>query len=236
VKNLYQADVSTPFNNKSLYRALVGCLTYAAVITRPDICVAVNLFSQFQNNPTEMHWKGLKRILRYIKGTLNYCLVYEFDNNPLIGYADSDFASDVNTKKSTSGWLYKVFGATVNWTTRKQRAIALSTTEAEFVALSTAATEGVWLQRLLNELGIKCDTFKMFEDNKSCIQTTQNIGSKRLKHVDVRYNYVKELVNEGKIKVEHIRTEDQIADVLTKCLSGNQFYKLRELLGVLEVV
>ncbi|KAK9738940.1 Zinc knuckle [Popillia japonica] len=151
------------------YRELVGCLSYLTLNTRPDICAAVNYYSRFQSLPTESHWKGLKRILRYLCGTMNLGLFYgKTEKNILVGYADSDWASDTS-RKSTTGYLFKVFGSTVCWQTKKQSSIALSSTEAEYVALAMAATEFVWLKNLLKEFNIETGVVTIYEDNQSCI-------------------------------------------------------------------
>lgn len=137
------------------YRELIGCLTYLMVASRPDLSAAVNYFSQFQNNPTIEHWSHAKRILRYRKGTINYELVYRRSDScsrQIEGFADANWATDVNHRKSVSGTLFKVYGATISWTTRKQNSVSLSTTEAECAALADAVCEILWIKKLLVEI------------------------------------------------------------------------------------
>lgn len=224
---------------KKPYRELIGCLMYLMLTTRPDLSASVNYFSRFQSNATDLHWNGLKRILRYIKGTLNYGLFYQrFGNGggmTLPGYADADWAGDVD-RKSTSGFLFRVYDATVLWTTRKQTTVALSSTEAEYVALASAATELVWLKNLLSDFHVKFEgPIVIFEDNQSCISLLSKWEHRRLKHVDVKYNFIRELFTSGVIDVKYVPSKEQVADIFTKSLTGEHFIKLRNSLGVIEV-
>ncbi|XP_062704135.1 uncharacterized protein LOC134286526 [Aedes albopictus] len=143
---------------KHPYRELVGCrLTYVSLTTRPDIAAAVNYYSQYQSCPTDDHWIHLKRILRYIRGTLDLCLVYQADNAAatLEVFTDADWANDTSDRRSISGCIFKVLGCTVGWITRKQKTISLSSTEAELNALCNAACHQMWMVRLLKDLGCK---------------------------------------------------------------------------------
>lgn len=135
------------------YRELVGCLTYLMLSTRPDISIAVNTMSRFQSGATDVHWSHLKRVLRYLQGTKHLSLEYRRDAcaDPLIGFADADWGSDMNDRRSTSGYVFQVYGNTVSWTTRKQATISLSSTEAEYVSLSQSSCEAIWLRNLLTD-------------------------------------------------------------------------------------
>lgn len=140
-----------------------------------------------------------------------------------VGYADSNWAGDKD-RKSTTGYLFEVYNATILWTTRKQSTVALSSTEAEYVALASALTEVIWLRNLLQELGI--DTKKptiVYEDNQSCIHLLTKWKHRRLKHIDVKYHFVRVLVNDRIIDVKYISSKEQKADMLTKGLSADQF-------------
>ncbi|XP_062703498.1 uncharacterized protein LOC134285956 [Aedes albopictus] len=203
--------------------------------SRPDICAAVNLLSRFQNAPTEEHWKALKRVVRYLQGTKDFSLVYSrTKNDPLIGYADADWGSDVNDRRSTSGFCFKIFDNTVTWVTRKQSTVSLSSTEAEYVSLSQAACEAIWLRNLATEFGVDPDSpVVIFEDNQSCIQVAKEPrDQKRLKHIDIRYNFVRERIEEHEIEVQYIPTGKQVADLLTKGLPTDVFKKHRQALGL----
>jgi transposase InsO family protein len=216
------------------YRELVGCLMYAMLTTRPDLCVAVNFYSRYQTNATQSQWVGLKRVLRYVKATLKYGLFLpKFSQTLLVGYADADWASEAD-RKSTSGYLFEVFGGVVSWSTRKQSVVALSSTEAEYIALSLAACELLWLKNLLNEMFVKTDSpILLYEDNMSCIHQLSKPESSRQKHVDVKYHFVKDLVAQNQIDVHHLKSDEQKADILTKGLPSVQFNKLRTGLGIL---
>lgn len=217
------------------YRELIGCLIYVAITSRPDLCAATNYFSQFQSCATHEHWKHLKRILRYIQNTIDLKLVFERETgSPLVGYADADWANDINDRKSISGYVFKVFGTTVSWSSRKQATVSLSSTEAEFIALSSAACEAKWIGNLLNELSIDLVfPIKIFEDNQACIQIARNPKEHgRMKHIDVKHNHVREMIDENLIEVIYISTNEQLADIMTKALNRTKFEYLRRKLNL----
>lgn len=219
---------------KHPYRELIGSLMYACMATRPDICVAVNFFSQFQCNATEDQWKGLKRVLRYLYGTLKWGLWYRGNSNtPIRVYADADFANEPG-RKSISGFVIKLFGDTVIWGTRKQTSVAQSSAEAEYVSLATAVSEVLWFKQLLRELMVHNleMPIPVHEDNQSCISYLSNWESKRMKHIDVKYNFVKDLHKEKIISVNYIPSTEQIADIMTKGLPLESFSRHRESLGM----
>ncbi|KAL5577479.1 hypothetical protein UlMin_019178 [Ulmus minor] len=134
------------------YASAVGSLMYAMLCTRPDICFAVGMVSRYQSNPGPEHWIDVKHILKYLKRTRDYMLVYSSDSLIPIGYTDSDFQSDKDSRKSTSGYVFTLGGGAISWRSVKQTCIADSTTEAEYVAASEAAKEAVWLRKFLREL------------------------------------------------------------------------------------
>lgn len=221
---------------KHPYRELVGCLTYLMLSSRPDISSAVNFLSRFQSGATDTHWTHLKRVLRYLQGTKDDSLVYRRNRNsePLVGFADADWGSDVNDRKSTSGSLFQVFGNSVLWTTRKQPTVSLSSTEAEYVSLSQAACDAVWLRNVLKDLGVDCcSPTTLFEDNQSCIHiASEPCDQKRLKHLDIRYHFIRECIQAGEIRVEYLPTQKQVADMFTKSLPTRSFQIHRLTLGL----
>lgn len=203
------------------FRAAVGCLMYAAQVSRPDICFATNYVSRFNQNPGRDHWTAVKRIFRYIKGTLKAKMAYKKDGQELVGYCDADWGGDIDSRRSTTGYLFLLNGGAISWNSRKQPTIALSTTEAEYMALSAAAQEAQWLRRLKDEiLCTKSGEITIFCDNKSALDlSATTMYHPRTKHIDVRIHYIRELVNNKEIKCKYVSTDKQIADVLTKPLS-----------------
>ncbi|KAF2891212.1 hypothetical protein ILUMI_14960 [Ignelater luminosus] len=185
-------DVTLPtiFNDKP-YRELIGCLLHSMLATRPDICYAVAYHSRLQSDANETDWKSLKLILKYLQGTKDHVLIYPKDCTTAISaFADADWGNSVE-RKSTSGFVVKIFGATVTWFLRKQRVTALSSTEAEVVALATVSCEVMWLKTLLDEMKIDSQIPNIYEDNQSCIRSVSVWNSKRLKHIDIKYNFIK---------------------------------------------
>lgn len=224
-------DVEITDTSRS-YRELVGCLMYVMLTTRPYLSVAVNYFSRHQNRQTEKLWNGLKRVLRYIKGTLDMQLCFRKGIKEYLCYTDADFGSEVD-RKSTSGYIIQVYGNPVLWSTRRQSTVAQSSTEAEYVALASAVADLIWMKNLLMDLGVELEKPpKVFEDNQSVIHLLNQWEHRRLKHVDVKYNFVRDYYLKGVIQVEYVNTKEQIADILTKALNGGQFLKLRELLNL----
>lgn len=138
--------------NETLFKQMVGSLMYLTA-TRPDLMFAVSMISRFMSNPTELHYQAAKRVLRYIKGIMNYRILYTREGMEVLkGYTDSDYAGDVTDRKSTSGYVFMLSGGTVAWSSKKQPIVALSTTEAEYMAASSCACQVIWMRRVLKEL------------------------------------------------------------------------------------
>lgn len=214
-------------------RSLIGSLLYVTVNSRPDLAFSVNYLSRFQSTANETLWKALKRVLRYVKQTINYTLIFEKNCDiPLIGFADADWGRDVD-RKSTTGYLFKIYGNTVIWKSKKQSVVALSTTEAELIALCHACVESCWIVKILKDLNIEVENFKIFEDNQSTIKSINTYDQRNLKHLEIKYNFVKQKVEEGFVNVEYIKSEKQLADILTKPLSKN---RLRILMSELDII
>ena len=221
------------------YQRAIGCLTYAATISRPDLSTAVSVLSKFMSKPGVEHWKGVKRVLRYVQGTLDYGLMYSADDTSttLTGYTDADWAGDLSTRRSTTGYVFQVQGNTVSWCSKRQGCVARSTTEAEYIALSTASQEAVWLRRLLESVLKKQDKpITLYEDNQGTIELTKNPKfHNRTKHIDVSYHYAREQVDNKIISLKYCRTENMLADVMTKGLTKTQFEKFRDMLGLIKI-
>ena len=217
------------------YQSAVGSLLYLSGWTRPDIAFAVSNVARFCSHPTREHWTALKRILRYLKGTLNYGLMFSRNaDGTLLGFSDSDWAGDTNDRKSTSGYLFRVNGAAVSWRSRKQTCVALFLAEAEYVALASATQEATWLRQLLQDLHQQqIDPTVIQEDNQAAIVFTQNPQSHgKMKHIDIKYHFVREKVQDNTVQLHYCPTSDMVADVLTKGLSSEKFSRLRQLSGV----
>lgn len=221
------------------YRELIGCLMYASCTTRPDLSAAVNYFSQFQSCPTEEHWKAAKRMLRYVRGAIDLKLEYRNDENSVVltGYADADWAGDITDRKSVSGNVIKVFGTTVNWMTRKQSCVSLSSTEAEYVSLCLATCEIMWLRGLLVEIGEPPEEpIILHEDNQGAIAiSSREKEMQRTKHIDVKFNFVRDLITKGIIEVRYISTNKQLADIMTKGLPKATFEYLRDQIDLIRM-
>jgi hypothetical protein len=217
-----------------MFRSLVGNLMYLTA-TRPDIMFAVSLISRFMEAPYSEHWEAAKRILRYVKGTTDYGIFYQA-NVPitLFGYTDSDLAGSVDDSKSTSGYAFSIGSGVICWSSKKQPIVALSTTEAEYIAASFAGCQIVWLRGILENLNHKQDVpTTLLCDNNSAISVTKEpVLHGRTKHIRMRYHFLRELVHDGIIQVKYCKTEDQIADVFTKPVGGQNFKKQLAKLGM----
>jgi hypothetical protein len=224
--------------DKTQYRSVIGSLRYL-VNTRPDLAYAVGIASRFMENPSTTHWGLVKQILRYVQGTLTHGCCYKRGTGTpvLVGFSDSDHAGDHDDRKSTSGVVFFLGNNIITWSSRKQNAVALSSCEAEYIAAGAAACQGVWLSRLLGDLtGRTPEKFKLLVDNKSAIALCKNaVLHERSKHIDTKYHFIRECVEDGQLDVEYVRTEEQLADILTKALGFVRFIELRRLLGIIEV-
>lgn len=207
--------------------------------TRPDLASAVSILSKYMSKPSKEHWQGVKRILRYIKGTINYGLIFKAEDNKgiLAGYSDADWAGDIDTRRSTSWYVFQICGSTVSWCSKRQSSVSKSSTEAEYIALSVASQEAVWLSRLLKNVGVKQEEpILIYEDNQGAIELSRKPKfHNRTKHIDIAHHFIREKVNDKVIYVKYCETEQMLADIMTKPLSKVLFEKFRNKLGVEEV-
>lgn len=225
--------------NNIQYQSLVGALLYLATNSRPDIAVAVSILSRKCSNPTQRDWIELKRVVRYLIGTADYELKLSSDRTKrltLTGYSDADWAGDSADRKSTSGYVFLVGEATVSWASRKQDCVTTSTMEAEYVALSAAASEAVWLRRLLSELGVVSQQATIVkEDNRSCIDfVSLEKQNKRSKHIDTKVHHAKDLCSRGVIQLEYCPSNEMVADVFTKPLGPAKMLQFAKQLGLVQ--
>lgn len=213
------------------YRGLIGSLMYVAVSTRPDISHAVSYLSQFNNCFGESHWKAAKRILRYLKGTINLGLTFYKSGLDITAYADADWASDNHDRRSYTGYVFCIGDSIVSWESRKQRTVALSSTEAEYMALSDTCKESLFIRKFMLEMFGITPKICIFNDNQSAIKLCKNfMFHSRTKHIDIRHHFIKEIVNNGIVQVRYLSTNDMLADVLTKALCKEKHCKFVNLM------
>lgn len=220
------------------YQQLIGSLMYLAVLTRPDIAYAVGFLSQFNNCHSNEHWLYAKRILKYLKRTKNLGLKYCKSGNVNIeGYCDADWANDLTDRRSYSGFCFVLSGAVISWGCKKQRTVALSSTEAEYMAITEGCREAVYLMNLQNEITGKLYTINMYNDNQSAQKLSENsMFHNRTKHIDVRYHYCREVISDKTVKVSYLPTADMPADILTKSLNSVKHHKFIKMLGIVNCV
>nr|AAB51275.1 reverse transcriptase, gag, polyprotein [Volvox carteri f. nagariensis] len=216
----------------SKFRSLVGGLMYLAVCTRPDIAQAVYKLARFMSKPAVIsHWEAAKSVLRYVKSTLAYGIVF-CGSQSLVGYADSDWPSDPDSRRST-GYVFILNGGAISWKSRLQPTVAASSVEAEYMAAASATREAVWLRKLMRDLGYEVRAVEIKDDSQGAIALIRNpITSERSKHIDVIHHFVREKESSGSVSFQYCPSHDMVADVLTKPLALVKFSKFRECMGV----
>ena len=226
------------------YGELVGMLAHYSIMTRPDLAQAVGQLQRFCRDPRKRHWYAALRVVKYIKGTKNYGLCYTKDGlEKVIGYADSDWASDEEDRKSTTGWVFIYMGAAICWKSKKQPGrAARSTAEAELIALDQAVREALWLRKMCKGLDIgvspdgKAPTIIVYEDNEACLNIANGSQwSQETKHVQVKHFAVREDVRDKRVEIRRVDTSENIADMFTKALGRVKFQKFRKMMGVVPV-
>ena len=223
--------------SKLPYSQLVGALMYLAIATRPDIAHAVGVLSRFSSNPGIPHWKALKHLCRYVQGTKDFKLCYEPDptcKEPFSTYADADYAGDIDTRRSTSGMVVKMGTGAISWASKLQPVVTLSTTEAEYISATSAAQEILWLRNLFQEIGYEIEgASSLYLDNQSAIAVSKNPEYHgRMKHLDLRHYWLRDVVKEGKIDVKYIPTASMPADIMTKSLPKATVELMRKMHGL----
>jgi hypothetical protein len=230
-----------------VYQSMVGGIMYAAIITSPDIAYAVQTLSQFNTNPGPVHLTAVKRVYRYLRGTPDLGITYSASDesdiemhadfsHPAV-YTDADWANSKDDRKSISGYVSIFAGGATTWSSKKQATVALSTMEAEYIALSHAARENLWLRSLFTELSLPpSKPFPIFCDNRGAIDFTFNAGyHARSKHIDMRHHFIRDLVTSHEVSVHHCASEDNLADIFTKPLTRTQHEEQVRKLGMTRV-
>ena len=225
--------------SKVPYASAVGSIMYAVKCTRPDVAFAQNITSQFQQNPGEKHWIAVKHILKYLRNTKDMFLVY--GGNPstelcVTGFCDASFQSNKDDSKSQTGYVFVINGGAVDWRSKKQSTIAMSATEAEYIAASEAAMEAVWIRKFVSGLGVMPSIelpIDMYCDNSAAIIFANEPGVMRgTRHFLRKYHFVREKVDEGEINLLKVHTDDNLADPFTKALAKEKLNELANGIGL----
>ncbi|GJX75210.1 zinc finger, CCHC-type containing protein [Tanacetum coccineum] len=209
----------------------VVCLMYAMTSTRPGIAYAVGRLSRFTSNPSRQHWQAITRVFKYLKGTMNYGLSYMGYPSVLEGYSDASWINHVEDSSSTSGWVFLLGGGAISWASKKQTCITGSTMESEFVALAAAGKEAEWLRNLIHEIpiwpkpiapiSIRCDSAP------TMAKAYSQIYNGKSRHLGVRHSMIRELIMNGVISIEFVRSQKNLADHLTKGLARDLVNKCK---------
>ena len=231
------SENSSQFDPKKYHEA-IGGLIYGMTSTRPDLSWIVLKRAQYSQSPTEDHWTAIKHVLRYVKGTLDYKLSFtkpEVDLE-LTGFWDADWAGSSEDRKSTSGHCFFLSksGAAISWKSRRKPTVALSSCEAEYIAISSAVQEAKFLTQLMNEITRTkvIQNVKINCDNQGAIALAKDlIRKERSKHIDIKYHFINSEIQRGTISLNYIPTNDNIADVFTKSITRNKLQMLTKLLG-----
>ena len=232
---LIKGTETSEYVDESHYQSAVGSLLYLSLKTRLDITFAVSLTARFCAKPTTQHLTAIKRIFRYLRKTTNYGLLFRrSDSKSITSFSDADWGDDITDCKSTSGYLFQIHGTAITWQSKKQPCVALSTAEAEYVALAGAAQEATWLKQLYQDLQESNKSILIYEDNQSAISIAKNPQFHgRVNHINIKFHFVRDQVSNNNMKLVYCQTDDMIADMLTKTLGRVKFEKFREMAGVL---
>jgi hypothetical protein len=239
------------------YRAIIGSLMYLMVSTRPDLAAAVGILSRFLENPLKSHWSAVKHLLRYIQGTKQHGLLFRkkgkeqnlelrgFNHGwstvgealEVQGFSDADWAGCIDTRRSTTGYVFLLGGAAISWSSTRQQTVALSSTEAEYMAATSATQEAIWQRDFLQELGImQQEASQVWTDNQSALKLMHNpLHRKQVKHVNLRFFFLREQIEKGVVKFSFLGTEEQVADSLTKAVSIQKTEFCRHSMGVINL-
>jgi hypothetical protein len=238
LKKVNKASSNSGKIDPHFYTQLIESLMYR-VNTIPDICYVVSVLSQFMSQPRQTHWIAAKHVLTYLRGTFGYGLRYASGvDMRLQGYADAYWAGSTVDRKSISGCCFTLGSAMVSCCSRKQTSVALSIAEAKYIALCVAVCEAVWLHKLLADLfGHEMDSTITHCDNQSCVKLSENhVFHDKSKHIEIKYHYMRNMVQRKAIHVQYLSTHEQVANVFTKLLARIKFKYFRERLGVVENV
>eukprot|EP00879_Flechtneria_rotunda_P000030 GHRR01000048.1.p1 GENE.GHRR01000048.1~~GHRR01000048.1.p1 ORF type:complete len:438 (+),score=38.22 GHRR01000048.1:151-1464(+) len=224
---------SKPLENGVPFMELVGCLLYLASCTRPDIAQSVGALSRYMSCPTQQHWCAAKGVVRYLAGTIDYGINFTKGAGAMIGYCDADFAGDVDTRRSTTGYVFMRNGGAISWSSKLQPTVAVSTAEAEYMAAASAAKEALWLRKLVFDFGKEVSQpVVIHSDNQAALKLLTNaVISARSKHIDVLHHFARERVVRKEVAFTYSHTSEMIADCFTKAVSKQKLHKCCESMG-----
>ena len=229
-------DADIEYMKKIPYSNAVGSVMYAMVCSRSDIAYSVGVVSRFIGNPGKEHWNGVKWILRYLKGTSDHGILFRKVNGAtceVAGFVDSDFAGDIDKRRFITGFVFTMSGGAISWKASLQSVVALSTTEAQYIALTEAVKEAIWLRGLISELGFKQKTVTISSDSSSAIELSKNPKyNERTKHINVRLHFIREEISSGVVSVVKIPFEVNLDDMLTKPLPAIKFMSSLNSIGL----
>ncbi|GJR28031.1 hypothetical protein Tco_1104263 [Tanacetum coccineum] len=226
-------DLSGTPVDQTKYRSMIGSLMYLTA-SRPDLVFAVCMCARYQSRPTKKHLEAVKRVFRYLQGTINMGLWYPKDTAmALTAYADADHAGCQDTRRSTSGSAQFLGDKLVSWSSKKQTSTSISSTEAEYIAMSGCCAQILWMRSQLSDYGFAYNRIPMYCDNKSAIALCcNNVQHSRSKHIDIRHHFIREQVEKGVVELYFVRTEYQLADIFTKALPRERFEFILPRLGM----
>ena len=217
------------------YRSLLGSVMWGQLATRPDLSFSVSLLARFQANPGIEHWRALLHVVGYIKNTIDYGLTYSRDHDiSPTAFVDADYGGCRDTRRSTSGYVFTMAGGAVTWSSKRQATVALSTVEAEYVAMSRCAQQMSWMHSWLDEVKVKYSLPGLIKgDSRGAIALTKNTKDHgKVKHIDIRHHYIRELLRSGIITLEQIPSADNIADLFTKPLPRDHHHRFLTALNI----
>ncbi|GJY49219.1 retrovirus-related pol polyprotein from transposon TNT 1-94 [Tanacetum coccineum] len=226
-------DLSGTPVDQTKYRSMIGSLMYLTA-SRPDLVFAVCMCARYQSRPTKKHLEAVKRVFRYLQGTINMGLWYPKDTAmALTAYADADHAGCQDTRRSTSGSAQFLSDKLVSWSSKKQTSTSISSTEAEYIAMSGCYAQILWMRSQLSDYGFAYNRIPLYYDNKSAIALCcNNVQHSRSKHIDIRHHFIREQVEKGVVELYFVRTEYQLADIFTKALPRERFEFILPRLGM----
>jgi hypothetical protein len=211
------------------YCSLVGSMLYLMVCTRPDIAQSVGALTRYMSKPNQSHWTAAQGVLRYLASTPGYGIIYTAKaDNYVMGYCDADHGGDTDTRRSTTGFVFNWAGGAISWSSRLQPTVAVSTTEAEYMAASSAVKEALYLRKLCNDLGAATRTVVIYCDNQATITLLKNpVSSARSKHIDIMHHFARERVARGEVEFRYIESSANVSDIMTKALERDKYKRCR---------